>query len=109
MNALEAKALELSELAKGYGLEPTTDIRGDWFVCLTYNRSLHSEITFTDTGKVCVKSWERIGRKRESVALRHLDEVLRWAGEAKKTADEKRARKEADKFISDHFKIISVI
>lgn len=109
MNALEAKALELSELAKGYGLEPKIEVRGDWVAWVEYNFNLYSQITFTDTGKVSVKSWDSHGgRRRESVALRNLDEFLQYAGEQKKKADERRAKKEADKFISDHFKIISV-
>ena len=108
MNALEAKALELSELAKGYGLEPKMQVRGDWVVYLDYSFTFYSVITFTDTGKVSVKSWERIGGRRESVALRSIEEYLQYAGERKKLADERRARKEADKFISDHIKIITV-
>lgn len=108
MNALEAKALELSELAKSYGLEPKMQVRGDWLVYLDYTHNLHSAITFTDTGRVSVKSWERWGRKNESVSFKSLDSYLRYAGEQKKEADEKRAKKEADSFISDHIKIISV-
>ena len=109
MNALEAKAVELSELAKTYGLEPKMDVRGDWVVWVEYNFNLYSQITFTDTGKVSVKSWDSHGgRRRESVALRNLDEVLQWAGEQKKSADERRARKEAQKFLSDHIQIITV-
>jgi hypothetical protein len=109
MNALEAKAYELADMAKAHGLEPKIEVRGDWIVYITYKSRFFSQISYTDTGKVSVKSWESNGVRRESVALKHLDEVLKYAGEAKRIADERRAKKEADKFISDHFKIISVI
>jgi hypothetical protein len=109
MNALEAKAVELSDLAKTYGLEPKIDIRGDWLVYLDYAHNLSSVITYTETGKVRVESYDfHGGRRKEKVSLKNLDEFLQWAGEAKKIADERRARKEAEKFLSDHIQIIKV-
>lgn len=108
MNALEAKAIELAEMAKGYGLNPEIDVRGDWLVYITYKSRFYSQVSYTDTGKVSVKSWESNGVRRESVALKHLDEILKYAGEQKKSADERRARKEAEKFLSDHIQIITV-
>ena len=107
MNALEAKAVELSDLAKTYGLEAKMDVRGDWLVYLDYTHNLSSVITYTETGKVRVESYQ-FGRRKEKVSLKNLDEYLQWASEAKKSADEKRARKEAEKFLSDHIQIITV-
>jgi hypothetical protein len=104
VNTLETKATELAELAKSYGLDPKIQVRGDWLVYVDYTHNLHSAITFTDTGRVSVKSWERFGRKSESVSLKSLDSYLRYAGEQKK----EEAKKDADSFISDHIKIISV-
>jgi hypothetical protein len=69
MNKLQEKATELAELAKAYGLDPQIQVRGDWVVYVDYTRNLHSQILFTDTGRVSVKSWERFGRKSEPVSL----------------------------------------
>ena len=83
------------------------DVRGDWLVYLDYAHYLSSVITYTETGKVRVESYY-FGRRKEKISLKNLDEELWSAGEAKKSADERRARKEAEKFLSDHIQIITV-
>jgi hypothetical protein len=108
MNALEVKANELADMARAYGLEPEIEVRGDWLVFVRYSGRFYSQVSYTNTEKVSVKSWDSDGVSRESVALKHLDEVLKYVGERKKNADERRARKEAEKFLSDHIQIITV-
>ena len=108
MNALEAKAIELADMAKAHGLNPEIDVRGDWVVFVSYRRGTCSQVSYTNTGKVSVKTYWNNGRRRETIALKHLDEFLKYEGEAKKSADERRARKEAQKFLSDHIQIITV-
>lgn len=108
MNKLSEKAQELANIATNHGLEPKIREVGDWLVYVDYTHNLHSAITLTDTGRVSVKSWEKVGRRNESVALKSLDSYLRYLGERKKEADEKRAKKDADSFISDRIKIIGV-
>jgi hypothetical protein len=109
MNALEAKAIELADMAKAHGLDPKMDVRGDWLVYLDYTHNFYSIITYTETGKVRVESFDvHGGCRKEKISHKNLDECLQWAGERKKRADEIQAKKEADKFISDHFKITTV-
>jgi hypothetical protein len=84
MNKLQEKAAELIAIGESYGLEPQVSRASDFFVCVDYNQSLYSQISFTETGKVSVKSFERYGRKTESVSLKSLSDYLRFFGEEKR-------------------------
>jgi hypothetical protein len=80
MNALKIKATELTELAKDFGLEPEVRITGDFQVLIYYTdlKTLATEITYTDKGRVSVKSWERVGRRHDSVSTKHLADYLAY-------------------------------
>ena len=87
MNALEIKATELTTTAKDFGLKPELRITGDFQVLIYYTdlKNLASEITYTDKGRVSVKSWERIGRRHESVSTKNLADY--FAYHAKREAE----------------------
>jgi hypothetical protein len=80
MNALEIKAAQLTDLAKYFGLEPEVRVTGDFQVLIYYTelKNLASEITYTEKGRVSVKSWERIGRRHESVSTKSLADYLAY-------------------------------
>jgi hypothetical protein len=84
MNKLQEKATELIAMGESYGLEPQITTASDFLVCVDYNQKLHTEISFTETGKVSVKSFQRLGRKTESVSLIALSDYLRFFGEEKR-------------------------
>ena len=84
MNKLQEKATELIAMGESYGLEPEVSRQGDFLVCVDYNQNLYSQISFTKTGKVSVKSFERLGRKTETVSLKALSDYLRFFGEVKR-------------------------
>jgi hypothetical protein len=103
MNALEAKAIELADMAKAHGLDPKMDVRGDWLVYLDYTHNFSSVITYTETGKVRVESYDfHGGCRKEKISFKNLDECLQWAAERKKSAEERQAKKEAEKLMSNH-------
>jgi hypothetical protein len=79
MNKLEEKAEELANMARQYGLEPVIQKHGDWYVNVDYHKSFYSHVSYTDTGRVSVKTWEKVFSKWESVALKSLDEYLEFA------------------------------
>jgi hypothetical protein len=92
VNTLETKATELAELAKSYGLDPKIQVRGDWLVYVDYTHNFHSVITYTETGKVRVESFDiHGGNRKEKISLKNLDECLQWASE-RKISEEKRAK-----------------
>jgi hypothetical protein len=80
MNALETKAAELIEQAKDFGLEPEVRISGDFQVLIYYTdlKTLATQITYTDKGRVSVKSWERVGRRHDSVSTKNLSDYLAY-------------------------------
>jgi hypothetical protein len=80
MNALEIKAAELTDLAKDFGLDPEVRITGDFQVLIYYTelKTLATAITYTDKGRVSVKSWERVGRRHDSVSTKNLADYLAY-------------------------------
>jgi hypothetical protein len=84
MNKLQEKATELIAMGESYGLEPQISRASDFFVCVDYNGNLYTQISFTQTGKVSVKSFERVGRRTENVSLKALSDYLRFFGEEKR-------------------------
>ena len=79
-NPLEIKAAELIDLAKNYGLDPEVRVTGDFQILIYYTelKNLASEITYTDKGRVSVKSWERVGRRHDSVSTKSLADYLAY-------------------------------
>jgi hypothetical protein len=80
MNALEIKAAELIDLAKDFGLDPEVRVTGDFQVLIYYTdlKNLCTEITYTDKGRVSIKSWERNGRRHDSVSTKNLADYLAY-------------------------------
>lgn len=80
MNPLEIKAAELIDLAKDFGLDPEVRVTGDFQILIYYTdlKNLGTEITYTDKGRVSVKSWERNGRRHDSVATKSLADYLAY-------------------------------
>jgi hypothetical protein len=92
MNKLEEKAAELVALGESYGYTPNTDSRANGqFVYVFYNHKLRSLISFTETGKVKVESWERDG-KTINISLKNLAGYLQGYKEAEAYFEELRAR-----------------
>jgi hypothetical protein len=79
-NPLEIKAAELIDLAKEFGLDPEVRVSGDFQVLIYYTelKTLATEITYTDKGRVSVKSWERVGRRHDSVSTKNLGDYLAY-------------------------------
>ena len=75
MNDLTAKSLELVSLAREYGITPAVQVNIN-SATVRYNNRLYSVLTFTDTGKVSVKTWDKTGSKHESVSKKVLGEYL---------------------------------
>ena len=78
MNALEAKAVELAEMAKTYGYLPEVDVVADHTAYVDFKNGIKSILTFTNSGRVSVKSFERIGAAKKSIATRELQYHLAW-------------------------------
>ena len=84
MNKLQSKAAELVAMANALGVEADTTetpnyIRVDFYQNLKSGKfsRIQSYITETDTGRVSVKSRERVGRRTETIALKNLPD---WVG-----------------------------
>ena len=84
MNKLQEKAVELIAMGESYGLDPEVSRESDFLVCVDYNQNLYTQISFTQTGKVSVKSFNRVGRRTENVSLKALGDYLRFFGEEKR-------------------------
>jgi hypothetical protein len=91
MNKLEEKVAELVALGESYGYTPEIDTANKHFVYVFYNNSIGSLLSFTETGKVRVESWER-GRKRTNISLTNLASHLQGYKETQKHFEELRAR-----------------
>jgi hypothetical protein len=91
MNKLQEKANELVALGESYGYAPEIDPANEHFVYVFYNNSIGSLLSFTETGKVRVESWER-GRKRTNISLTNLASHLQGYKETQKHFEELRAR-----------------
>ena len=78
MNALEIKAVELAEMSKNFGYLPEVDVVADHTAYVDFKNGIKSIITFTNSGKVNVKSFERIGTAKKSIANRDLQYHLAW-------------------------------
>lgn len=77
--ALQDKAAELIAMAAGYGVEARIQWETGFAVMVSYGPgNLWSIITRTETGRVSVKSHERMGRRTESVSLKNLPEYVEW-------------------------------
>jgi hypothetical protein len=98
MNKLQEKAAELVALGESYGLEPKTNSQSDWVVYVDYTNAITSLIYFTDTGKVCVETWDYKGRRKEKVALKNLEEVLEYEVKDIKDREARAKERHARKF-----------
>jgi len=79
MNKLEEKANELIAIAKMFGLEADSRPRGNDFVDIEYHTKkarIYTLISYTETGKVKIDTWETNGRKRETVPAKYLGELF---------------------------------
>jgi hypothetical protein len=96
MNKLQEKAIELIALGESYGYTPeihTTGLDG-CFVYVFYNNNIGSLISFTETGKVRVESWERT-YKKINISLKNLPDYLEDYKESQKHLEDLRARNKA--------------
>lgn len=76
---LQDKAAELIALAAGYGVEARIGWQSGYAITVNYGRgNLWSVITRTDTGRVSVKSYERMGRRTETVSLKNLPDYIQY-------------------------------
>lgn len=76
---LQDKAAELIAMAAGYGVEARISWQSGFAVTVSYGPgNLWSAITRTETGRVSVKSYERMGRRTETVSLKNLPEYVEW-------------------------------
>ena len=76
---LQDKAAELIALAAGYGVEARISWQSGLGITVSYGPgNLWSAIMRTDTGRVSVKSYERIGRRTETVSLKNLPEYVEY-------------------------------
>ena len=79
MNKLQEKANELIALAKDNGLEANSRPRGNDFVDIEYTTKrarIYTMISYTETGRVKVDTWETNGRKRETVPAKYLGDLF---------------------------------
>lgn len=76
---LRTKAQELIAQGAGYGLEPKIDWESRLAIHITYAPRLFSVVTHTETGKVRVESFERMGRRTEKISLKNLPDYLEYA------------------------------
>jgi hypothetical protein len=95
MDKLQDKARELVALGESYGYTPEIDpTENGNFVYVFYNNSIGSLLSFTETGKVKIESWER-GRKRTNISLKNLPEHLQGYKETQKHFEQLRAKNKA--------------
>jgi len=95
--AIKAKVVELTELAKKYSVDYEVVDRGIFGAIVKFHQvtrhgyytRMSSYLSFTDTGKVRVKSAWYQGRKTENVAAKHIEESLEFLA---KLNDEARAK-----------------
>jgi hypothetical protein len=79
MNKLEEKAAEVIAIAKVFGLKAESHPRGNEFVDIRYateKANIYTLISYTETGRVKVETWERNARKSETVAAKYLGELF---------------------------------
>ena len=98
MNKLQEKAAELVALGESYGLKPKIDGQSDWVVYVDYTNEITSLIYFTDTGKVCVETWDYKGRRKEKVALKNLEQVLEYEVKDIKDREARAKERQVKKF-----------
>jgi hypothetical protein len=94
MNKLEEKATELVAIAKMFGLEAQSHARGNEFVDIRYTTdkaNIYTLISYTETNRVKVETWERNAGKTEKVATKYLGELFAYVA-----ASEKRHAEKAD-------------
>jgi hypothetical protein len=94
MNKLEEKATELIAIAKMFGLEANSRPRGNEFVDIEYHTKkarIYTLISYTETGRVKIDTWETNGRKRETVPAKYLGELFSSVARS----EERHALKEA--------------
>jgi hypothetical protein len=79
MNKLEEKAAELIALAKDNGLEAASRKRGEDIIDIEYftkRARIQTLITYTETGRVKVDTWEWTAKKRETVPAKYLGDLF---------------------------------
>jgi hypothetical protein len=81
MNKLEEKAAELIAIAKMFGLEAESHTRGNEFVDIRYiteKANIYTLISYTETNRVKIETWERNAGKTEKVAVKYLGELFKY-------------------------------
>jgi hypothetical protein len=87
MNKLQEKATELIEIAKVFGLEAHARPRGDEFVDIEYitkKSRIYTCLSYTETGKVRIDTWETNAGKRETVPAKYLGELFSYVAATEK-------------------------
>jgi hypothetical protein len=80
MNKLQEKATELIALAGSCGIETITQTRGNYAVDIEYKvrkGRLISTITYTETGRVSIATWESYPAFSNRVSLKNLGDYLK--------------------------------
>jgi hypothetical protein len=72
----QAKADELIVMAKELGLDAKITWISGLSYMVTYNQNLWSTISYTNTRKVSVQSFERAYRKNNKVSFKNLPEYI---------------------------------
>jgi hypothetical protein len=86
-NSLRNKAEELIAMAADCGIEAKITWESGLAIYISYTNSVYSIIGHTETGKVSVKSYEKWGRRTDSVSMKHLPDYLAFhAGRMTKVA-----------------------
>ena len=75
-SSLTIKAEELIALAAGFGLDAKITWESGLAVYVSYTHNVYSVISHTDSGKVSVKSYEKCGRRTDSISMKHLPDYL---------------------------------
>jgi hypothetical protein len=84
MNKLEQKASELIAMAEAYGIETKTQQRGDYALDILYKvkgSRILSVITYTDSGRASVETYESTPRKKTKISLNALADHLEYYSE----------------------------
>lgn len=76
MTPLETKTLELQNVATEYGFTATVRFVGEHTANIHYTPNLSSQLYYTPTGKVKVDTFDKVGRRSDRVALKHIREYL---------------------------------
>lgn len=87
---LHNKAAELIAMASTYGVSARIEWESGFGINVTYgNGNLWSFISRTQTGRLSVKSHERMGRRLESVSLKNLPEYVEFLASTMKREQER--------------------